>query len=183
MDKTYEPYCNDDQELIDIIDAPKLIRQTNHPDDVTNQHIGNSSPLYASQLKPEYYGKFVQGDLHYSGEHRPLLASEAEEREEGECSPTSPNYFPEREPTHCTSPLFTPISRPQLPDTMSFRLATLTAQNNELFAHLEYILATGDIGKWKNIRQHFHTKNRGDILLDSLDRDITEGTWHGQQLR
>lgn len=153
MDKTYETY-NDDQEIIDI-DAPKLVRQTNHPDDITNQHIGNSSPLYTNQLKSEYYGKFVQGDI-YSGEQHPLL--EYEEREEGECSPTSPNYFPDREPTNCSSPLFTPIGRPQLPDTLSFRLATITAQNNELIAHLEYVLATGDISKWKNIRQHFHTE-------------------------
>lgn len=161
MNETYNQCCNDDQELIDLIDAPKLVRQTNHPDDVTNQHSGNSSPLYTNQLKPEYYGKFIQGDIYsedaYCGEQRPLLASEAEEREEGECSPTSPNYFPDREPTHYSSPLFTPISsQPQLPDTMSFRLATITAQNNELIAHLEYVLATGDISKWKNIRQHFH---------------------------
>lgn len=159
MNETYDPYCNDDQDLIDIIDAPKLVRQTNHPDDVTNQHSGNSSPLYTNQLKPEYYGKFIQGDIYsedaYCGEQRPLL--ESDEREEGECSPTSPNYFPDREPTHYSSPLFTPISsQPQLPDTMSFRLATITAQNNELIAHLEYVLATGDISKWKNIRQHFH---------------------------
>lgn len=158
MNETYNQCCNDDQELIDLIDAPKLVRQTNHPDDVTNQHSGNSSPLYTDQLKPEYYGKFIQGDVYsedaYCGEQRPLL-----EREEGECSPTSPspNYFPDREPTHYSSPLFTPISsQPQLPDTMSFRLATITAQNNELIAHLEYVLATGDISKWKNIRQHFH---------------------------